>query len=357
VQVRGWLLAVGAVALAAASGIVGGVIGARTVHNGQSNGSPAPAATVAVNGVGCDVTDVATRVMPALVTINVQGPGGAGIGSGSVLDKQGNILTNNHVIEAAATGGTITVDFARAGTEEPAAIVGRDPATDLAVIRVPANGTPLNPISTGDSGALEVGQPVVAAGAPLGLTGSITSGIVSALSRYVDVGSGGQPATLVNAIQTDAAINPGNSGGPLTDCAGRQIGVNSAGAQVPGGGGGSIGLNFAIPIDFARSVADQIIATGSATHPVIGVLCVTVTDEMAKTTGLPRGALVEQAVPGFGAYQAGIREGDVITSIGGTAVNSVDQMIVAIRTHQPGETIAVGYVRGGAKHTAQVLVS
>jgi putative serine protease PepD len=201
-----------------------------------------------------------------------------------------------------------------------------------------------------------VGQQVVAAGSPLGLTGTITSGTVSALNRYIDVGQGEAPATLVNAIQTDAAINPGNSGGPLTDCSGRQVGVNSAGAQVPGTDGGSIGLNFAIPMDFARSVAAQLIQTGRATHPAIGVLSVTVTAEMATATGLPRGALVEQVLPGLGASRAGVRPGDVIIRIGDGTVSSVDQMLVAIRRYNPGDTIAITYVRNGSPNSGSVLV-
>ncbi len=215
---------------------------------------------------------------------------------------------------------------------------------------------PLTPIPVGDSAALVIGQPVVAAGSPLGLNTTITAGVVSALGRYVDVGPGDQPAALVNAVQTDAAINPGNSGGPLTDCTGSQVGVNSAGAQVPGGAGGSIGLNFAIPIDFARSVADQLIRTGAATHPTMGVLAVTVTAEMGTATGLPRGALVEQVVPGLGAARAGIGHGDVITKLGGTPVDSVDRMLVALRTHQPGETVTVAYSRHGAGGSVPVAI-
>ena len=210
----------------------------------------------------------------------------------------------------------------------------------------------------GDSAALSVGQPVVAAGSPLGLNSTITSGIVSALNRYINVGQGDQPRTLVNAIQTDASVNPGNSGGPLTDCSGRQVGVNSAGAQVPSaGGGGSIGLNFAIPIDFARSVAEQLIQTGRATHPTIGVLSVTVTDELAAATGLPRGALVEQVLEGLGAAKAGIHPGDVITKVSDSPVNSVDQMLVAIRKHHPGDAIDVAYARNGSTQTAKVIVA
>jgi putative serine protease PepD len=173
----------------------------------------------------------------------------------------------------------------------------------------------------------------------------------------VRVGHDEEPAMLVNGVQTDAAINPGNSGGPLTDCAGRQVAVNTAGAQTPDGGGGSIGLNFAIPIDFALSVAQQIIRNGRATHSVIGLLTVTVTDEMARSTGLVRGALVDEVLPGFGASRAGLREMDVVTKVGGTAVNSTDQMLVALRAYQAGDTVAVEYRRNGSPGSAAVVVS
>ncbi|MTD57033.1 S1C family serine protease [Amycolatopsis pithecellobii] len=342
---------IGVAALVLLAGVLGGIAGALLRPGGSTASGPAA-------GAPCDVPGVAARVLPSLVTITVQGLGGAGTGSGSVLDRDGNLLTNDHVIAAAAGNGVITVDFARGQARVPARIVGRDPATDLAVIRVAPDAAQLTPIAVGESAALVVGQPVVAAGSPLGLTGTITSGTVSALNRYIDVGQGAAPATLVNAVQTDAAINPGNSGGPLTDCAGRQIGVSSAGAKTPGSeGGGSIGLNFAIPMDFARSVADQLIRTGRATHPGIGVLAVTVTAEMATATGLVRGALVQQVVPALGAAQAGIRAGDVITSVGGTPVNSVDQMLVAIRARNPGETVQLTYVRNGAQQSTNVAVS
>ncbi|MBO0704803.1 MAG: trypsin-like peptidase domain-containing protein [Candidatus Dormibacteraeota bacterium] len=349
---RTWRLVGGAAILALVAGVVGGVIGAFI--------RPAPQSTPSAAAGTCDVSSVAAHVLPSIVTINVAGSGGNGTGSGSVLDRQGNILTNDHVIAAAATRGNITVDFARGQSGVPATIVGRDPSTDLAVIRIQRSVGSLTPIQFGNSADLAVGQQVVAAGSPLGLSSTITSGIVSALSRYVNVGQGDQPALLVNAIQTDAAINPGNSGGPLTDCSGLDVGVNSAGAQVPsagGGGGGSIGLNFAIPIDFARSVANQMIQTGKVTHPTIGVLGVTVTDEIARATGEPRGALVEQVVPSLGAAAAGIRPGDVITRVGKTDVNSVDQMLVALREQQIGSSVDVTYARNGSRHTARATVS
>ena len=340
------LVASGAI-LALIAGGVGGFIGA-ALHSG----SPRAA--------GCDITGVTYRILPSLVTINVQTPSGGGNGSGSVIDKQGDILTNSHVLAPPGSPSAITVDFARGASAVQAQVVGRDPLTDLAVIRVQGNGGPLQPIAEGDSSTLVIGEPVIAAGSPLGLESTVTSGIVSALSRYVNVGAGDQAGLLLNALQTDASINPGNSGGPLTNCSGQQIGVNTAGAQVPspnGASGGSIGLNFAIPIDFARSVADELIKNGVATHPQIGVLAVTVTAEMTKTTGRPRGALVEQAIPGMGAAQAGLRAGDVVTRIGERTVNSVDQMLVAVRAYQVGQTVKVTFVRNGDTQSAQVRVS
>jgi putative serine protease PepD len=302
------------------------------------------------------VTKVAAKVFPSLVTVAVRRGSVGGSGSGSVLDAEGDILTNDHVI-APAIGGTITVDFARGLTQVPATVVGRDPSTDLAVLRVRPAAAALNPIGVGDSSALVIGQPVVAAGSPLGLNSTITAGVVSALSRYVSIGKDDSPGTLVNGVQTDASINPGNSGGPLVDCSGRQIGVNTAGAQTPDGGGGSIGLNFAIPMDFAQSIAQQIIRTGHATHPVVGLLTVTVTDEMAAATGLPRGALVEEVLPGLGAARAGLRVNDVVTKVGDTAVNSTDQMLVAVRSHKSGDTVALEFSRNGSPSRAMVVVT
>jgi putative serine protease PepD len=330
-------------------GLAGGAVGAWVASDDSPD--PASAGVAAATGF-CDVPAVAARVFPSLVTVNVQG----GLGSGSVLDSDGNILTNDHVIAPGASG-PLTVDFARGPAGVAATVVGRDPATDLAVIHVDPGAARLTPIAAGDSSALVVGQPVVAAGSPLGLNGTITAGVISALNRYVDVGQGKEPAALINAVQTDASVNPGNSGGPLTDCQGRQVGVNSAGAQTPNGDGGSIGLNFAIPMDFAMSVAKQLIAGGRAQHPVIGVMSVTVTDEMARSTSLPRGALVEQVLPGLGAAHAGLRTGDVITEVGGTAVNSTDRLLVAVQAQQPGATVDVGFHRGGSTQRADVTVA
>ncbi|MEV6301995.1 trypsin-like peptidase domain-containing protein [Actinoplanes sp. NPDC051861] len=346
----------GALGVALVAGAAGGAIGAAVAGDSGDTGEPAAAAQ-APAGSSCDVASVAARVFPSLVTVNVQLGDAGGLGSGSVWDRDGHILTNDHVL-APAVGGTVTVDFARGPAAVPATVVGRDPATDLAVIKVDPSAARLTPITVGDSSALVVGQPVVAAGSPLGLNGTITAGVVSALSRYVDVGQGDDAALLVNAVQVDAAVNPGNSGGPLVDCAGRQVGVNSAGAQTSeAAAGGSIGLNFAIPSDFAGAIAAQLIENGKARHPILGVLSVTVTDEMARSTGLPRGALVEQVLPGFGAAGAGVRAGDVITSVAGTGVNSTDQMLAAVQEHSPGDTVEVGFSRAGAAQRVTAKVS
>jgi putative serine protease PepD len=355
-QVTTQRLVVGAVVLAVVSATIGGLTGALVQSGSDDAPESALAAGSPANPAGCDVTGVAARVFPSLVTVNAHGKVASGTGSGSVLDRQGNILTNDHVI-APAAGGTLTVDFARGPMGRPATLVGRDPLTDLAVIRVQADAASLSPIAVGRSTALVVGQPVVAAGSPLGLNGTITAGVVSALNRYIDVGQGSKPATLVNAIQTDAAVNPGNSGGPLTDCSGAQVGVNSAGAQTPGGAGGSIGLNFAIPMDFAGSVADEIIRTGRVVHPIIGVLTVSVTAELAAATGLARGALVEQVLPGLGAARAGLQRGDVITRVGDTEVSSTDEMLIGLRAYRPGENAELTYTRDGTSRGTTVSVT
>lgn len=344
---RLWVLVAAGAIIALIAGVVGGFIGA-ALHS--SNSTPS----------ACDITGVTYRILPSLVTINVQTPSGGGNGSGSVIDKEGDILTNSHVLAPPGSPSAITVDFARGTTNVRAQVVGRDSLTDLAVIRVQGYQGTLHPIAEGDSSNLAIGEAVIAAGSPLGLQSTVTSGIISALSRYVNVGAGDQAGLLVNAVQTDASINPGNSGGPLTNCSGQQIGVNTAGAQVPSANaasGGSIGLNFAIPIDFARSVANELIHNGVATHPQIGVLAVTVTAEMTKTTGRPRGALVEQVIPGLGADEAGLEAGDVITGIADRTVNSVDQMLVEVRASQVGQSVKVTYVRDGESKSAQVRVT
>jgi putative serine protease PepD len=243
-------IVVGALAVAMVAALLGGVAGAFLVSRGErANASwPAAPAGSSVRPSG-SIADIASRVLPSVVTINVEGPAGQGTGSGFVVRKDGYILTNNHVLDAAGANGTITVLFSD-GTSVDATVVGHDAAYDLAVIRVDRGNLPALVLGASDTAG--VGDPVIAVGAPLGLDGTVTSGIVSALNRPVTAsGAGAASASFINAIQTDAAINPGNSGGPLLDMAGRVIGVNSAIAQVAGssstdGQSGSIGVGFAI---------------------------------------------------------------------------------------------------------------
>jgi putative serine protease PepD len=247
-------------------------------------------------------------------------------------------LTNNHVISIAASGGSVEVLFSD-GQTVPATITGRDPETDLAVLKVQTSRQ-LKVISLGSSSSVKVGQPVVAIGAPLGLSGTVTSGIVSALDRTVQVpGENNRSALLVSAVQTDASINPGNSGGALVNCEGQLVGVPTAGATVPNSGGGSIGLGFAIPVDLAKSIADEIIATGRVTHAFFGLQTVPIPPGAATQSGLPQGLYVQAVTPGGPAATAGLRADDVITKIDGEPATSNLQLEELTLTKKPGDRL------------------
>jgi putative serine protease PepD len=294
-------------------------------------------------------------VVPSVVTIAATGSGGSGTGSGEVIRSDGYILTNNHVISIAANGGSVEVLFSD-GQSVAATITGRDPQTDLAVLKIQTSAK-LKVIATGSSQTVQVGQPVVAIGAPLGLSGTVTSGIVSALDRTVEVpGENDRSALLVSAMQTDAAINPGNSGGALVNCAGQLVGVPTAGATVPGSGGGSVGLGFAIPVDLATSVADEIIATGRVTHAFFGLQTVPVPPSAAAQAGLPEGLFVQVVTPGGPAAQAGLRANDVITSIDGKPATSNIELQELTLTKKPGDTVSIGYSRAGQSATTTVTL-
>ncbi|MDQ1696965.1 MAG: putative serine protease PepD [Frankiaceae bacterium] len=305
---------------------------------------------------------VAAKVLPSVVSINVTASGGQDTGSGVILRSDGYILTNNHVVTAAAGGGSVSVVL-NDGSTVPARIVGTDQEDDLAVIKVAKTGLPA--ASLGSSSAVRVGDAVLAVGSPLGLTGTVTSGIVSALNRPVDTtadqqntdpfGGGSTPqttTTVISAIQTDAAINPGNSGGPLVDSSGAVIGINSAIASTGsafGGQAGNIGVGFAIPIDQAKIIAQELISTGHATHPLMGVTLADATD----SNGNDR-ARVQSVSNGGPAAQAGIAVGDVIVSVGGQPTSGADAVIAAIRTHHPGDRVAVTVDRNGVSKTFTV---
>jgi putative serine protease PepD len=305
--------------------------------------------------------------MPSVVSIKVAASGGSDEGSGVIMTSDGSILTNNHVISAAADAGTITVTFSNGDTAK-ATIVGRDASTDLAVIK--ASGVSnLKPATFGDSASVHVGDTVLAIGSPLGLEGSVSAGIISALHRPVDVGSdeqqqqnpfgdpfgqqqqqqsqGSGTSTVLNdAIQTDAPINPGNSGGPLVDAQGRVIGINSAIASLSGGGtgqSGNIGVGFAIPVDEAQRVAKQLLKGETVTHAVLGVSASDVTGG---------GARIEEVTASSGAAKAGLKAGDVITKVDDTTVSDATELTAAIRAHQAGDTVRLTYTRNGSSHTA-----
>ena len=336
--------------------VVGGVIGGVIVAATQSPASGAASASSAVSA--CAVTPVANQVLPSVVTIAATGASGSGTGSGEVIRSDGYILTNNHVISIAANGGSVQVLFSD-GETVPATITGRDPQTDLAVLKIQPTEH-MKVITLGSSSSVVVGQPVVAIGAPLGLSGTVTSGIVSALDRTVQVpGDNDSLALLVSALQTDAAINPGNSGGALVNCAGQLVGVPTAGAQVPspsGAGGGSIGLGFAIPVDLAKTIADEIIATGRVTHAYFGLSTVPIPPQAAAQAGLPEGLYVRAVAPGGPAASAGLRADDVITSIEGQPATSNIQLQELSLTKKPGDTVTLEYSRGGHSATATVTL-
>jgi putative serine protease PepD len=311
-----------------------------------------PPATSASPG---SVQAVAAAVLPSVVSVVAGSTQAQDEGSGVVLTTSGLILTNNHVIEGAST---ITVQF-NDGTTATASVAGADATDDLAVLRV-KGVSGLVPATLGSSASLAVGQEVVAIGSPLGYSETVTSGIVSALNRPVRTSSSdsqGSPSaqdTVLNAIQTDAAINPGNSGGPLVDMTGQVIGINSAIASLSDGSSGqsgSIGVGFAIPIDQAWRVAQEIIDTGHASHAVLGA---TVRDSVSNSTGISDGAVVVSVTAGGGAEKAGMKAGDVVKKVGNQPIGSSDALVATIRSAPPNGTVKITYLRQSESSTVSV---
>jgi putative serine protease PepD len=289
-----------------------------------------------------NTVDVARRVLPATVMIQV----GRGTGSGFVIDREGRIVTNNHVVAEAANGSRIRVVFSD-GRPYNAVLVGRSPSYDLAVIKVNGAGT-LSPLELGDSDQIRIGEPVIAVGSPLGLPGTVTQGIISARDRPVMVSEGAEadsPTAYINAIQTDASINPGNSGGPLVDAGARVIGVNSA--ILTFAASRNIGLGFAIPINQAATVADLLIKNGKATYPVIG----------ANVQDGSSGVELTEIDPQGPAAKAGLRARDVIIGIDGAPVDGgMEELIVTIRTRRPGDVVVLDYIRGSSRGRVDVTL-
>ena len=360
--------------LVAASLLVGGAAGvggaaAYTAwHDDSSSSGSESAATPTTSKVvntpstpaaAGSVQAVAAKVLPSVVKIEVSGAQGAGSGSGIILSSDGRILTNNHVVELAGDGGTLRVTF-NDGSHADAQVLGTDPLTDTALIQA-ENVSGLTPATIGKSGDLAVGQGVVAIGSPLGLEATVTSGIVSALNRPVDVGSDGQGnSTVYPAIQTDAAINPGNSGGALVDLDGNVVGINASIAtagQSVGGESGNIGVGFAIPMDEVMPIVDQMAKGETPTHARLGV-SVGVAAGAQGQPGLEsdEGAQIQEVNAGSTAEQAGITKGDVITKVDDHLITDADSLVATIRSYRPGDQVTVTYVRGGETKTAQLTL-
>ena len=336
------------------AGVAGYVIG-RAVDSSQSGAVAAPVSLdqrpvvdpIPPDQIPGSIAEMVDAVLPAVVSIAIDNRGQQGSGSGFVIRPDGYILTNDHVAAPAVDGGTLTVFFEN-GDSAQAEIVGRNSSYDLAVLKVDAANLPVARL--GDSGQVTVGDIAVAIGAPLGLEGTVTSGIISSLDRPVTAGGSGELA-YINAIQTDAAINPGNSGGPLLNSVGQVIGVNSAIATLApsfSGEAGSIGLGFAIPINSARRIAEEIIETGDSSTPIIGVTL--------DTTYTDGGSRISEVTPGGPADAAGLRSGDIITSLQGRETSDSTELVVAIRSFAPGETVQLTFLRGGQTRTVDLVL-
>ncbi|ROQ82619.1 putative serine protease PepD [Streptomyces sp. CEV 2-1] len=351
---RGSVL-VGALLLALVAGGIGGGMGAYIERNGGLTQVELPQDERNGGGRAPDsVAGIAASALPSVVTLHVSGSTESGTGTGFVLDNKGHILTNNHVVAPAGSSGEITVTFS-GGETANAEVVGKDSGYDLAVVKV-SGVSGLKPLPLGNSDNVQVGDPVVAIGAPFDLSNTVTSGIISAKDRPITAGGekgDGSDISYVDALQTDAPINPGNSGGPLVDTDAHVIGINSAiraadsGSTTEGGQAGSIGLGFAIPINQGKRVAEELINTGKATHPVIGVtLDMKYTGDGAKVG--EKGADGKSSVtPDGPGAKAGIEPGDIITEVDGARVHSGEELIVKIRSHRPGDRLDLRLTRGG----------
>lgn len=359
---RGWMWPVLA-SLALVLGVAGGVAGSAVYDRldddeqapGQVAGGLDQVDTVSLPPLEAGdgtIANVAAELLPSTVQISAEyaGEENGATGSGFVLDKQGHVITNNHVVEQAAEDDGEIEIVDQDGNRYDATVVGRSPVYDLAVL-YSEDAKDLKPASLGASKVLRIGEGVVAIGSPLGLSSTVTAGIVSAVDRPVTTGDG-DASSYINAVQTDAAINPGNSGGPLVNLLGQVVGVNSAIATAGGGIGGeagNIGVGFAIPIEQVRVTADQILESGEARYPVIGA--------KVRTGGAGGdGALIDSVVEGQPAEEAGIAEGDVVVALDGERVTDGIALIVAIRSHQPGETLAFTVEREGDEKVFDVTL-
>lgn len=335
-------------------GVVAGAFGASSSGSLFGHSVSLVKSTSTIERPVGSVAEIAQRVLPSVVSIEARSSDGGATGSGFVIDSSGYILTNNHVIASSvASGGDITVRLNN-GSSYDATVVGRDSSYDLAVLKIAASA--LKALQFGDSDKVAVGDSVIAIGSPLGLSGTVTLGIISAKDRAVTAGESSTENSFINALQTDAAINPGNSGGPLVDATGAVIGVNSAIASLGSSFNsqtGSIGLGFAIPINQARKTADQLIKNGKATYPVIGVSV----DMNYSGDGALIAKSAQAIVPGGPAAKAGLRSGDIITEFDGRPITSPEELIVAIRARNIGDTVVITYKRGPISKSATLTLT
>ncbi|MFB6672657.1 trypsin-like peptidase domain-containing protein [Streptomyces sp. NPDC056390] len=358
------LLVVWTAVVALVAGGIGGLVGTYLERDGSSaDVELSQSDTESVKRDPGSIAGIAARALPGVVTIHVSGSDAQGTGTGFVLDAQGHILTNNHVVEPAGSSGDISVTFS-GGETAKAEVIGRDSGYDLAVVKV-TGVRGLKPLALGNSENVRVGDPVVAIGAPFDLANTVTSGIISAKERPITAGGekgDGSDISYVDALQTDAPINPGNSGGPLVDAQGRVIGINSAirsadsGSDLEGGQAGSIGLGFAIPINQGKRVAEELINTGRATHPVIGVtLDMDYSGDGARvaTKGNNGGSPVNPGGPGA---KAGIEGSDVVTAVDGARIHSAEELIVKIRSHRPEDRLALTVERDGKERKVTLVL-
>ncbi|MEU9554423.1 S1C family serine protease [Streptomyces fumanus] len=362
---RGGLFA-GVLVAALVAGGLGGGLGYTLAENNDDSGSTTVAASDTGGSLKRDpgtVAGVAARSLPSTVTIEAESTSGeGGTGTGFVFDKQGHILTNNHVVAEAVDGGKLTATFPD-GKKYNATVVGHAQGYDVAVIKLQNAPTTLKPLALGDSDKVAVGDSTIAIGAPFGLSNTVTTGIISAKDRPVasSDGSADSKASYMSALQTDASINPGNSGGPLLDAQGNVIGINSAIQSASNGLGGtgqagSIGLGFAIPINQAKYVAQQLIKTGKPVYAKIGAsVSLEETTDGAKITDQGVGG-AEPVEPGGPAADAGLKPGDVITKLDDHVIDSGPTLIGEIWTHQPGDKVTVTYERGGKEHTVELTL-
>jgi putative serine protease PepD len=347
-----------------AGALIGGGAGAGVVtllDDPATGGTTAPTAQSVViqdPETATTATAAAAKAAPSVVTVYVQNGSSAGSGSGVVLTPDGYVLTNNHVVTMESDEvGDVQVRTSD-GTLYDAEVVGTDPASDLAVIKLDdADG--LTPAEFADSDDVEVGDVAVAIGAPLGLSNTVTDGIISATDRAVTTGSSQDDTTVLDALQTDAAINPGNSGGALVNGAGEVIGINTAIASVASGSpgssqGGNIGVGFAIPSNTATRIAQEIIENGSATRAFLGVAARTAAGEENAEIGT--GAEIVSVEPDSAASKSGLREGDVVTAVGDRPVTSSAELTAAVRSAAPGDTVSLTVLRDGKTATVEVTL-